>query len=68
MNRICWNVTSKGLACVGQDEVVFLVETMPDEAEVPKDLLLHINQIYHEATKGKFFNYQVIHSMLNFPY
>ncbi|XP_058796038.1 uncharacterized protein LOC131666946 isoform X3 [Phymastichus coffea] len=52
VNRTCWNVTSKGLACVGQDEIVFLVETMPDETEVPKDLLLHINQIYHEATKG----------------
>ncbi|XP_014218301.1 zinc finger FYVE domain-containing protein 9 isoform X2 [Copidosoma floridanum] len=51
-NRTCWNVTSKGLACVAQDEVIFLVETMPDEKEFPKDLLLHINQIYHEATKG----------------
>ena len=54
VNKICWNVTSKGLACVGQDEVVFLVETLTDEKEVPKDLLLHINQIYHEATKGNY--------------
>ncbi|OXU21599.1 hypothetical protein TSAR_014260 [Trichomalopsis sarcophagae] len=52
VNRICWNVTSKGLACVGQDEIVFLVETLPDETQVPKDLLLHINLIYHEAAKG----------------
>ncbi|KAJ8687232.1 hypothetical protein QAD02_023026 [Eretmocerus hayati] len=52
VNKVCWNVTSKGLACVGQDELVFLVETLPDEKEAPKDLFLHINQIYHEALKG----------------
>ncbi|XP_033219235.1 zinc finger FYVE domain-containing protein 16 isoform X2 [Belonocnema kinseyi] len=52
VNRICWNITSKGLACVGQDEVVFLIETLPDETQIPKDVLIHINQMYVEATKG----------------
>ncbi|XP_051176882.1 zinc finger FYVE domain-containing protein 9 isoform X3 [Leptopilina boulardi] len=52
MNKICWNITSKGLACVGQDEVIFLIETLPDETQIPKDVLIHINQIYMEATKG----------------
>lgn len=55
VNRICWNITSKGLACVGQDEVIFLIETLPDETQVPKDILLHINQIYHEAVKGFYY-------------
>ncbi|XP_012281497.1 zinc finger FYVE domain-containing protein 9 isoform X3 [Orussus abietinus] len=52
VNRTCWNVTSKGLVCVGQDEVVLLVETLPDENQIPKDLFVHINQIYLEAMKG----------------
>ncbi|XP_014235930.1 zinc finger FYVE domain-containing protein 9 isoform X2 [Trichogramma pretiosum] len=52
VDKVCWNVTTKGLACVGQDELVFLVEVLPDEALVPKDILLHINQIYNDALKG----------------
>lgn len=52
VNRICWNVTSKGLACVGQDEIILLLETLPDETQIPKDLLIYINHIYLEATKG----------------
>lgn len=54
MNKICWNITSKGLACVGQDEVIFLIETLPDETQIPKDVLIHINQIYMESMKGTF--------------
>lgn len=45
-------MTSKGLACVGQDEVILLIEVLPDETRVPKDLLLFINQLYLEALKG----------------
>ncbi|XP_012257524.2 zinc finger FYVE domain-containing protein 9 isoform X1 [Athalia rosae] len=52
VNRICWNVTSRGLACVGQDEVILLVETLPGDTLIPKDLLVHINLIYVEAIKG----------------
>ncbi|XP_063992707.1 zinc finger FYVE domain-containing protein 9 isoform X2 [Diachasmimorpha longicaudata] len=52
VNKLCWNVTSRGLACVGQDEVILLVEALPDETQLPKDLLIHINQIYVEAVKG----------------
>lgn len=52
MNKICWNVTSRGLACIGQDEVILLVEVLPDETRIPKDLLIYINQLYLEAIKG----------------
>ncbi|XP_032684691.1 zinc finger FYVE domain-containing protein 9 isoform X2 [Odontomachus brunneus] len=52
VNKVCWNVTSRGLACVGQDEVILLVETLPDETRIPKDLLIYINQLYLEAIKG----------------
>ncbi|XP_076393139.1 smad anchor for receptor activation isoform X2 [Megachile rotundata] len=52
INKTCWNITSKGLACVGQDEVILLVEVLPDETRIPKDLLIFINQLYLEAIKG----------------
>ncbi|XP_011871950.1 PREDICTED: zinc finger FYVE domain-containing protein 9 isoform X2 [Vollenhovia emeryi] len=52
VNKICWNVTSRGLACIGQDEVILLVEVLPDETRIPKDLLIYINQLYLEAIKG----------------
>ncbi|KAK0183206.1 hypothetical protein PV327_001270 [Microctonus hyperodae] len=52
VNRICWSVTSRGLACVGQDEVILLIEMLPDETQIPRDLLIHINQLYIEAIKG----------------
>ncbi|XP_025264184.1 uncharacterized protein LOC105254759 isoform X2 [Camponotus floridanus] len=52
VNKICWNVTSRGLACVGQDEVILLVEILPDETRIPRDLLIYINQLYFEAIKG----------------
>lgn len=52
VNKTCWNVTSKGLDCVGQDEVILLIEVLPDETRVPKDLLLFINQLHLEAMKG----------------
>lgn len=45
-------MTSKGLACIGQDEVILLVEVLPDETRIPKDLLTYINQLYLEAVKG----------------
>ncbi|CAL7940041.1 unnamed protein product [Xylocopa violacea] len=51
-NKTCWNVTSKGLDCVGQDEIILLIEVLPEETRVPKDLLLFINQLFLEATKG----------------
>ncbi|KAG5318518.1 ZFYV9 protein, partial [Pseudoatta argentina] len=52
VNKICWNVTSRGLACIGQDEIILLVEVLPDETRIPKDLLTYINHLYLEAIKG----------------
>lgn len=37
---------------MGQDEVILLIETLPDETRIPKDLLIFINQLYLEAMKG----------------
>lgn len=53
VNRECWCFSSEGLACVGQDEVVFLLECLPQEAVPPKDVFLLINSLYQDAAKGK---------------
>ncbi|PIK33698.1 hypothetical protein BSL78_29490, partial [Apostichopus japonicus] len=51
VNRICWCFT-KGLAAVGQDEIVFVLECLPEERSVPRDMLLHIYKLYQSAVKG----------------
>lgn len=53
VNRECWCFSSEGLACVGQDEVVFLLECLPQEAVPPKDVFLLINMLYQDAAKGE---------------
>jgi len=52
VKRVCWCFTSDGLSCVGQDEVVIVLETRNEDFTVPKDIFLHINYIYHEAATG----------------
>ena len=53
VNRVCWCFTTKGMCTVGQDEIVVLLELMPDEKTIPKDLFCHFNTVYEEAGKGK---------------
>ncbi|PIK59740.1 hypothetical protein BSL78_03312 [Apostichopus japonicus] len=53
VNRICWCFTTKGLAAVGQDEIVFVLECLPEERSVPRDMLLHIYKLYQSAVKGE---------------
>ncbi|XP_054274611.1 zinc finger FYVE domain-containing protein 9-like [Macrosteles quadrilineatus] len=52
VNRECWCFSTEGLACVGQDEIVFLLECLPEESQPPKDIFLLINNLYQEAAKG----------------
>ncbi|XP_030006432.1 zinc finger FYVE domain-containing protein 16 isoform X2 [Sphaeramia orbicularis] len=50
----CWCFGSNGLQALGQKEVVFLLECLPEEKTLPQDLFtLYIN-IYQDAQKGKF--------------
>lgn len=53
MNRKCWYVTTKGMHAVGQAEVVILLQCLPDEKTVPKDIFTHFVQLYQEALTGK---------------
>ncbi|KAJ8375221.1 hypothetical protein SKAU_G00058010 [Synaphobranchus kaupii] len=52
VNRKCWCVTTKGMHAVGQAEVVVLLQCLPDEKSVPKDVFSHFVQLYQEALAG----------------
>uniref|UniRef100_A0A8C7K5Y0 Zinc finger FYVE-type containing 9 n=1 Tax=Oncorhynchus kisutch TaxID=8019 RepID=A0A8C7K5Y0_ONCKI len=52
VNRKCWYVTTKGMHAVGQAEVVVLLQCLPDEKSIPKDLFSHFVQLYQEALTG----------------
>jgi hypothetical protein len=41
------------MSCVGQDEIVIILECLPDEATVPKDIFRHLNTLYQDASRGK---------------
>ncbi|XP_076837820.1 zinc finger FYVE domain-containing protein 9 isoform X2 [Brachyhypopomus gauderio] len=52
VNRKCWYVTTKGMHAVGQAEVVVLLQCLPDEKSIPKDIFTHFVQLYQEALAG----------------
>jgi len=57
-------MSTEGLACVGQDEVVILLETLPNEKHPPRDIFLFINSLYKDASIGLFFHKDIVN--LNF--
>ncbi|XP_068429791.1 zinc finger FYVE domain-containing protein 16 isoform X2 [Clinocottus analis] len=52
-SRQCWCFGSNGLQALGQRELVFLLECLPEEKTLPKDLFTLYLNIYQEAQKGK---------------
>ena len=52
VNRECWCFTTKGMCTVGQDEMVIVLELLPEEMIVPRDVFSHFQHIYEEASKG----------------
>ncbi|KAM9306457.1 LOW QUALITY PROTEIN: zinc finger FYVE domain-containing protein 16 [Pholidichthys leucotaenia] len=53
-SRQCWCFGSNGLQALGQKEVVFLLECLPEEKCLPKDLFTLYLNIYQDAQRGKF--------------
>lgn len=51
---------------VGQAEVVILLQCLPDEKTIPKDIFTHFVQLYQEALSGKN-NIGSSTRMLSFP-
>jgi len=52
MRRTCWSFTSRGLCTVGQDDVVVLMECLPDETLPPTDVFQHVALLYEQASQG----------------
>ncbi|CAF0914207.1 unnamed protein product [Rotaria sordida] len=51
----CWIFSTRGLCTVAQDELIFIFDVNINNAnDIISDLLLHIHQIYIDATKGSF--------------
>ena len=53
MGRTAWSFTTEGMVTVGQDELVLVLEVLPNEETVPRDIFCHLNAVYTEASKGK---------------
>uniref|UniRef100_A0A8D3C2A9 FYVE-type domain-containing protein n=1 Tax=Scophthalmus maximus TaxID=52904 RepID=A0A8D3C2A9_SCOMX len=51
-SRQCWCFGSNGLQALGQKELVFLLECLPEEKTLPKDLFTLYLTIYQDAQKG----------------
>ncbi|OXB54738.1 hypothetical protein ASZ78_011056 [Callipepla squamata] len=49
VNRKCWCFTTKGMHAVGQSEIVILLQCLPDEKCLPKDIFNHFVQLYQDA-------------------
>lgn len=52
VNRKCWYLSTKGMHAVGQAEVVILLQCLPDEKTIPKDVFSHFVHLYQEALTG----------------
>uniref|UniRef100_A0A8D0CPF9 Zinc finger FYVE-type containing 9 n=1 Tax=Sander lucioperca TaxID=283035 RepID=A0A8D0CPF9_SANLU len=57
VNRKCWYLTTKGMHAVGQAEVVILLQCLPDEKTIPKDIFTHFVQLYQEALSGNVLSH-----------
>lgn len=53
-SRQCWCFGSIGLQALGQKELVFLLECIPEEKTVPQDIFTLYLNIYQDAQNGKF--------------
>nr|XP_015218372.1 PREDICTED: zinc finger FYVE domain-containing protein 16 isoform X1 [Lepisosteus oculatus]XP_015218376.1 PREDICTED: zinc finger FYVE domain-containing protein 16 isoform X1 [Lepisosteus oculatus]XP_015218384.1 PREDICTED: zinc finger FYVE domain-containing protein 16 isoform X1 [Lepisosteus oculatus]XP_015218391.1 PREDICTED: zinc finger FYVE domain-containing protein 16 isoform X1 [Lepisosteus oculatus]XP_015218395.1 PREDICTED: zinc finger FYVE domain-containing protein 16 isoform X1 [Lepisos len=52
--RKCWCFSSNGLQGVGQSEIVILLQCLPDENTLPKDIFRLYIIMYQDAQKGTF--------------
>nr|KAG5713953.1 hypothetical protein BaRGS_020281 [Batillaria attramentaria] len=52
VNRVVWCFTTRGMITVGQEELVMVLETLPDEDTIPRDIFCHFSTVYDEAGKG----------------
>uniref|UniRef100_A0A673MQG0 Zinc finger FYVE domain-containing protein 16-like n=1 Tax=Sinocyclocheilus rhinocerous TaxID=307959 RepID=A0A673MQG0_9TELE len=53
----CWCLSSNGLQGVGQKELVFIIECLPEENSLPRDVFNLYVSLYQDAQKGKFIEH-----------
>ncbi|XP_050976901.1 zinc finger FYVE domain-containing protein 16 isoform X1 [Labeo rohita] len=53
----CWCLSSNGLQGVGQKELVFIIECLPEENSLPRDVFNLYVSVYQDAQKGKFIEH-----------
>ncbi|XP_029940738.1 zinc finger FYVE domain-containing protein 16 isoform X2 [Salarias fasciatus] len=53
-SRPCWCFGSVGLQALGQKELVFVLECLPEEKTLPRDLFTLYLTVYQDALKGRF--------------
>uniref|UniRef100_A0A671MJF0 Zinc finger FYVE domain-containing protein 16-like n=1 Tax=Sinocyclocheilus anshuiensis TaxID=1608454 RepID=A0A671MJF0_9TELE len=53
----CWCLSSNGLQGVGQKELVFIIECLAEENNLPRDIFNLYVSIYEDAQKGKFIEH-----------
>lgn len=53
INKVVINFTTQGMHLVGQDEIVILLE-LDASNQLPKDIFVHLNDIYRDADKGSW--------------
>nr|XP_045584492.1 uncharacterized protein LOC123746784 [Procambarus clarkii] len=47
-----WNVATRGLCTVGQEEMVVLLEVAPGETQPPRDIFAFFHTVYQQANQG----------------
>jgi MAD (mothers against decapentaplegic) interacting protein len=52
VNKLCWNLATRGLTSVGQDEVVILLEVAEDEQLPPREVFTMLQSLYEQAGAG----------------
>ena len=52
MDRVVWCFSTRGMVTSGQEELVIVLETLPDEDTMPRDIFCHFSTVYEEASKG----------------
>ncbi|KAJ8285539.1 hypothetical protein GJAV_G00027970 [Gymnothorax javanicus] len=53
-DRKCWCFSSNGLQGVGQLELVFILQRLPEESTVPRDIFILYIRIYQDAQRSRF--------------
>ena len=47
-----WNIATRGLCTVGQEEMVILLEVAPGEKHPPRDVFAFFHTVYQQANQG----------------